>query len=256
MYEVVIVDEAQDFSANQVRAITNHIADDFVCTFIRDTVQRIYPNFFNWNDVGIDMSGDRSRRLRENYRNTKQIAAFARPLVDGLEPVEGGGAIPDFTSCEGEGSLPTVVRSKYSKQVEWALAYLEDCVDADEIVAFLHPLGGGWFRELRSQLDDSGIPWVSLSREAEWPEGDERAALCTMHSAKGLEFDHVLLLGYDADTVKVGGEDEDAMLEQQRRLLAMAVGRARKGVVVGYRVEAEPAVTQFLEPLTFETVNL
>lgn len=44
-YDVVVVDEAQDFSANQVRAVVNHLADDSVCTFIRDTTQRIYPGY-------------------------------------------------------------------------------------------------------------------------------------------------------------------------------------------------------------------
>jgi DNA helicase IV len=52
-YNVVVVDEAQDFSANQVRAIVRHLAEDHVTTFIRDSAQRIYPNSFVWRDVGI-----------------------------------------------------------------------------------------------------------------------------------------------------------------------------------------------------------
>jgi DNA helicase IV len=38
-YDVVVVDETQDFSANQVRAIVNHLAEDYACTFVRDTTQ-------------------------------------------------------------------------------------------------------------------------------------------------------------------------------------------------------------------------
>src|SRR5207249_1153912 len=41
LYDIVIVDEAQDFSANQVRAIANHTAGDHSLTFIVDTAQRI-----------------------------------------------------------------------------------------------------------------------------------------------------------------------------------------------------------------------
>ncbi|MCA1478924.1 UvrD-helicase domain-containing protein [Bradyrhizobium sp. NBAIM08] len=40
-YNVIIVDESQDFSANQLRAIRRHLADDHAITFVIDTVQRI-----------------------------------------------------------------------------------------------------------------------------------------------------------------------------------------------------------------------
>jgi superfamily I DNA/RNA helicase len=254
-YDIVIADETQDFSANQIRAIANHLADNFVCTFIRDTVQRIYANYFTWPEVGVPITASHSRRLNRNYRNTKQTAAFALPLVEGLEPVEDD-ALPDFQSCDREGRPPTVLRGKYSAQAAWALRYIHESVAQDRTVAFLHPLGGGWFTELRRQLDEAGILWVSLTREAEWPEGDEQVALSTMHSAKGLEFDHVLLLGYDADTVQTEANAEDVSVDQQRRLLAMAVGRAREGVVIGYRPEAEPPVAAFFAAGTYELIEL
>lgn len=75
-YDIVVVDEAQDFSANQIRAVVNHLANEFVCTFIRDTTQRIYPNVFVWRDLDVRFPANQSRRLQINYRNTKEIAAF------------------------------------------------------------------------------------------------------------------------------------------------------------------------------------
>jgi thymidine kinase len=54
-YDVVIVDEAQDFSANQVRAIVNHVSDDEMehsTTLIRDSVQRIFPRAFTFDFTG------------------------------------------------------------------------------------------------------------------------------------------------------------------------------------------------------------
>ncbi len=45
-YDVVIVDESQDLSANQVRAILAHLNEDHVTTFVIDAVQRIYPQGF------------------------------------------------------------------------------------------------------------------------------------------------------------------------------------------------------------------
>jgi superfamily I DNA/RNA helicase len=257
-YDVVVVDETQDFSANQIRAVANHVADEFVCTFVRDTTQRIYPNFFVWRDVGVDFGaqGRRSRRLEQNYRNTRQIAEFARPLVEGIEAVEDE-ALPDFTTCAGEGPRPYVLRGRFSLQLDWALAYLRsEAIASDDTIAFLHPKGGGWFRELRQRLNAEGIIWTSLTREAEWPDGDEQVALSTMHSAKGLEFDHVIILGYNAEVVQHGEEDEDSLLDTQRRLLAMAVGRARKTVAVGYKPSDASRLVDFLAEGTYEAVDL
>jgi superfamily I DNA/RNA helicase len=257
-YDVAVVDETQDFSANQIRAIVNHLAEEFVCTFVRDTTQRIYPSYFAWRDVGVDFGpqGRRSRRLRTNYRNTKQIAAFARPLVEGVEALEDE-ALPDFTGATTEGDRPWVLRGRYSRQLDWAIPYvLSEAVGPEDTVAFLHPKGGNWFSELRRRLNLEEVPWTSLTREAEWPDGDERIALSTMHSVKGLEFDHVLILGYNAEVVRHGDDPHDALLDGQRRLLAMAVGRARKSVVVGYKPSDESRLVEFLGAGTFQEVDV
>jgi superfamily I DNA/RNA helicase len=252
-YDIVVVDEAQDFSANQIRAIVNHLADPFVCTFIRDTTQRIYPNVYTWREVGIGF-GSRSRRLTVNYRNTRQIAAFARPLVDGIEVIEDAN-LPDFTGCDRDGPKPALLTGSYPDQLDWAIGYLRSGrVGSDETVAFLHPKG--WFRDLRPRLDRERIPWSSLTKQADWPTGPEQIALSTMHSAKGLEFDHVILIGYDAETVPHGEEPGDSLLETHRRLLAMAVGRARRSVVLGYRPSDTSALVALLDPRTFEAVEL
>lgn len=253
-YEVVVADETQDFAANQVRAVTNHLAGDFVCTFIRDSTQRIYPNFFAWSDVGVEIPRSRRRKLGTNHRNTRQIAAFARPLVDQIESIEDG-SLPDFTGCLREGPRPVVLRGRYRAQLDWAISYLRSGhVGADETIAFLHPLG--WFRELRPRLNVEEIPWTSLTREADWPDGPEQVALSTMHSAKGLEFDHVLLLGYNAEVVPHGEEAGDSLLETHCRLLAMAIGRARKSVVLGYKPEDASQLVGFLDPATYEAIDV
>jgi hypothetical protein len=162
-YNVVVVDEAQDYSANQVRAIVNHLADDHVTTFIRDSAQRIYPNLFMWADVGITIPNAQNKKLEVNYRNTKQIAAFARPLLDGVEPAEDS-ALPDFQGCVRDGPMPTLLRGRYALQLDWVIDYLRSGqVGSDETVAFLHPLG--WFRYLtprdcpgsRSRAPQSGL---------------------------------------------------------------------------------------------------
>ncbi len=254
-YDVVIVDEAQDFSANQIRAVQQHLQDPHNTTFVLDAVQRIYPQYFKWREVGISARPEIIHTLKTNYRNTAEIAAFAYPLVEGL-PLEDDGTLPDFEACRRSGAKPLVVAGKYSDQLKVMLERLERVADLEqESVVLLQPRGGGWFSEARKVLTERGIPFCELTRQNEWPTGPEVAALCTMHSAKGLEFDHVLLPGLSQRVTPHGADDGDADLERLRRMLAMAVGRARTSVMVGYKPGEESSLIGLLDPSTYELVG-
>ncbi|MNL51377.1 DNA-dependent helicase II [compost metagenome] len=109
---------------------------------------------------------------------------------------------------------------------------------------------------MKRVLRDNEIPFVEITRESEWPEGPENVALSTFHSAKGLEFDYVFILGLSGEVTRHGGEERDDQLWVLRRLLAVAVARARKQVVVGYKLGEESDLVQFFSPRTYEQVDL
>lgn len=254
-YDVVIVDEAQDFSANQVRALMSHLASDHSTTFVMDAVQRIYPRYFTWSEVGISFRPREIYRLASNYRNTAEIAAFARPLVESL-PLEDDGTLPDFTTCVTTGSLPKVVVGRYSSQIEFMLDEILAGVDLTrESVAILQPRGGGWFDYARAILHRRGISYCELTRVSEWPTGPEAFALSTIHSAKGLEFDHVLMPGLNRQVTPHGDDEGDASLDRLRRLIAMGAGRARRSLMVGYKPGEESTLIGLLDPATYEVIK-
>ncbi len=254
-YDIVIADETQDFSNNQMRAVLHHLSDDHSTTFILDTTQRIYPRCLDWPEIGIDARGQ-SHTLTRNYRNTAAIARFALPLVSGLA-AEDDGVLPDFSACAHEGSVPAVVVGKYGAQIKYMLDRLERESALDtETAAVLKVRGGGWFDEVRGALESRGIPYCELTRQSEWPRGDENVALCTMHSAKGLEFDHVLMPGLSQRVTPHGPEEGDSDLQQLQRMLAMAIGRARKTVMLGYKPGEESTLVNLLDPNTYERVDL
>jgi superfamily I DNA/RNA helicase len=254
-WDVVVVDEAQDFSANQIRAVLSHLADPFSMTFVMDAVQRIYPRYFTWKEAGIG-GFSKISTLKRNYRNTREIAAFARPLVEGL-PLEDDGALPDFDACTDTGPLPIVVAGKYSDQIDFMLSRLLRTVDfGSESVAFLQPRGGHWFDYLRDRLRAAGIGYAELTRASVWPTGPEAVALCTMHSAKGLEFDHVVMPGLNQQVTPHGDDDGDVQLDGLRRLVAMGVGRARRSVMLGYKRDDPSTIVSLFKPDTYELVEL
>jgi superfamily I DNA/RNA helicase len=255
-HDVVIVDEAQDFSANQVRGVLAHLSQDHSTTFVLDAVQRIYPRFFTWAEVGITLRPNLIYRLSENHRNTAEIAAFARPLVEGL-PLEDDGSLPDFNACRPGGLRPTVVAGSYSQQLAYMLDDLCRRADLDnESVAILQPKGGRWFDFVKATLRTRGLAFCELTRRSVWPTGAEQIGLSTIHSAKGLEFDHVLLPGLNQQVTPHGAGEGDASLDRLRRLLAMAVGRARLSVMVGYKPEDASTLIGLMDPTTYDLVRV
>src|SRR5436305_3688058 len=113
-YQVVIVDESQDFSANQLRAIKHPLAADHSITFVIDTVQRIYARGFTWVEAGYDVRPERVHVLRANYRNTVEIATFAAGILSGIG-IEGDGALPNLDGAVSRGPIPTVLRGRYAR---------------------------------------------------------------------------------------------------------------------------------------------
>ncbi|MNP12592.1 ATP-dependent DNA helicase UvrD2 [compost metagenome] len=169
------------------------------------------------------------------------------------------GTMPNSNSATSEGEKPTVLMGSYPSQARYARQYIQKNVDlTKESVAFLHPKG--WFSGLRPELDRHGLKWVSLTGESEWPEGPENIALCTLHSCKGLEFDHIIMLGLDGSVVDVDTPDDDnedyEPSSRLRRLIAMGVGRARKNVILGFKKTDAPDIIRYFNEELYHGVDV
>jgi DNA helicase IV len=255
-YDIVIADEAQDFSANQVRAVLNQLAPVHSLTLVLDSAQRIYPRGFTWQEAGITLRPENVSRLEQNYRNTIETARLAGSLIEGV-PIDDDGSIPNFKSCTRHGPLPILLRGRFSAQMDYVVRHLKDQVDlSKESVVFLHPQGGGWFSETRMRLARAGLGFIEITRQSEWPRGSQNIALSTLHSAKGLEFDHVVIVGLNAQVTSHGKEEDDDTLLTLRRLLAMGIGRARESVIIGYKPSEASRLIAYLGSDTYKAIDL
>ena len=124
-YDIVVTDESQDFSANQLRAIRHHLAQDHAVTFVIDTAQRIYARGFTWAEAGYTIRPERSHMLRQNHRNTREIAAFAAGVLQGMA-IDDDGALPNLNSAQSTGPIPVVLKGLYRNQAQWALDYITE----------------------------------------------------------------------------------------------------------------------------------
>ena len=69
----------------------------------------------------------------------------------------------------------------------------------------------------------------------EYNDGDDAAVMMTMHSAKGLEFPNVFLVGFEEGLfpgTRAIGEAEE--MEEERRLCYVAITRAKKNLTISY----------------------
>ena len=258
--DVVVVDETQDFSANEIRALLRQCSPEASVTFVLDSAQRIYTRNFNWGEVGVTLRPEKSHRLQTNYRNTHQIARFASAMLAGIT-IDDNGTMPNFNTARGTGPKPIVLKGSYLDQVKAAVEFLGGIDLKENSVAFLHPKG--WFRDLMPALDRAGYGYVQLAGNSEWPQGTENIALCTIHSSKGLEFDHVIMIGLDGSVLDVDvPDDEDESEEGEdggyepsarlRRLIAMGIGRARDSVMIGFKPSDTPDIMRFVDDELYE----
>ena len=137
-----------------------------------------------------------------------------------------------------------------SDQLSWVIENKIKTIDlTKESIAFLHPKG--WFNEIKKELRALGLPFVNLTKEEDWPEDNINIGFVTMHSSKGLEFDHVVIIGLNQEMTPHGTDAGDVFLDHYKRLLAMSCGRARETLTIGYKKEEMSTLVSYFDSATY-----
>ena len=109
-YRAVLVDEAQDMSAEAFRLIRALVPPGENDIFIvGDAHQRIYRHRVTLGQCGIDIRG-RGKKLKVNYRTTDEIRRFAVQLLEGrpIDDLDGGPDDQQGYMSLTHGASPTV----------------------------------------------------------------------------------------------------------------------------------------------------
>lgn len=225
----IVVDEGQDFSALHFTLIKKLVSTETESiTIIADAAQQIYKSGFTWSSIGINIQGNRSITLKRNYRNTEQIAKLALDLTDHESKKE------EFTEHElpsRQGELPVLHESSNRCDMhDYLLLILSQLNSTDESVVILHrnrrPIN-----QIDSLLKEQSYFPVKIQDKGS-QISSSGVYLCTMSSIKGLEFDHVLILGLDEDLIPLpagfNSAEDDLHISTERKLLYTCITRARK----------------------------
>lgn len=196
-YSSIIVDETQDFGPQALRLlraiVPNGLNDLF---FVGDGHQRIYTrNRASMSASGINIKG-RSRKLYLNYRTTEEIRRLAVATLEGCEVDdldEGSDEVKRYKSLS-HGPVP---RTFDFQHLEDALGSLNPLLTASlaegrsvcVIVPTKHDANA-----VNSSLKAGEISATILGPDERDQPDSKSVRIATMHRAKGLEFDEVVLL--------------------------------------------------------------
>lgn len=254
LYDIIIADESQDFTANQIRTLIAKLSPDGSASFVIDTAQRIYVGGFTWSEVGLTIRPENSHRLSVNYRNTPEIARLSASLINCV-PLDDDGTAPVLTLDSGN-IRPVLLNGYFRDQVDWCIDYIKRKIDlTNDSVVFLHPKG--WFTFLKKKLIANGLGHIEITRMSDWPKSNINVALSTLHSAKGLDFDHVFIIGLDKKGFPEGDYDlGDDRFEHACRLLSMAIARARSSVVLGCKEGEQPNLLSRLDSSCYDEIHV
>jgi DNA helicase IV len=229
-YGHVIVDEAQDLTPMQARSLRRRLAVNGSMTVLGDLAQATGPHTYpDWSRLGTLLSdhGDCTlAELNTSYRVPAEIMEFAAPLARVIAP-----ALP----------YPRAVREAGQHAVR-VVETRPDALIAETLTQVRRLLGTTDGRSLRSVavIVPDGSAWATeidhLLAETDGITGEERQAFSVLPAsqAKGMEFDHVLLV----EPAAVAGREPVGL-----RLLYIALTRSTQSLTIMHSAPLPPVLT-------------
>ena len=258
-YQSILVDEAQDMGKQAFKLIRQMIPggdqenDLFV---VGDAHQRIYDRQVVLGHCGINIVG-RGYKLRVNYRTTEENRQWAVGLLEGVDydDLDGGTDDQEVYKSLMRGEEPRVETfESFQAEADAIAEYLDRKNEDGEflrdtcIIARTKSLLDNYSGALRAA--DLGTYPIRNDRAEDRSEPGVR--LATMHRAKGLEFERVIIPGVSNGIVPLDkalsqAEDEatrNQLLKRERSLLYVSATRAKREVIVTCHDEPSPWLQQ------------
>lgn len=247
LYERIIVDEGQDFSAPAYRLVralagSEHQNDIFI---VGDAHQRIYGRRTVLSQCGIRIVG-RGSKLRINYRTTDEIRRCATAVLEGIrfDDLDGGnddsksqsllhGTNPEIVGFDNDADEASYVATEVERLMANEVSLKDVCIVART---------NKKLRSYAHYLNQRDLPVCELKARKADDRKKDGVRLASMHRVKGLEFDHVFIVDVSKDVLpprgvlrrkeREGGVEE--LIQGEKSLLYVAMTRAKKSVTISF----------------------
>lgn len=231
-YVGIVVDETQDFGPQALRLLRAMIPEgQNDLFFVGDGHQRVYARHrAAMSRCGINIRG-RARKLYLNYRTTEEIRRQAVALLEGrdIDDLDGGkddnrrykslshGPVPEVTTVS---SAEQAVADGIAQVEDWRRAAGDGPSPVTCIMTATNQIRNAVIAALKEESISSRVIDAQTVDDAD----GTAVRVSTMHRAKGLEFDRVVVIAGGAG---VNGLDDDSA-----RLLYVALTRAKSAAAL------------------------
>jgi hypothetical protein len=229
-YSAIVIDETQDLGPQALRLLRSMIGrNNNDLFFVGDGHQRIYTrNRAAMSKCGIDIRG-RSRKLYLNYRTTDEIRRQAVAVLEGCEidDLDDGHDETKRYKSLSHGPVPMVVSVQSTEEaMAKALTLVNVWVEQDGVDGTANTCviaSSGRVRDaVAKHFQNNGVQVAVIDESQNAGASQAKTYFATMHRAKGLEFDRVIVLApkaYMGDPLETGSK---------RKLIYVALTRAKK----------------------------
>ncbi|MBP1468009.1 AAA family ATPase [Candidatus Chloroploca sp. M-50] len=257
-YQALVIDEAQDLSPVALRFLLNLVPSLEHVYLTADASQSLYQRGFSWKQVHSDLSmAGRTLLLKRNYRNTAQIMTACGTILAGSGAGDNESLNQEPSAHQGD---PPLIRLVDDAAVEAAAVHTFFVESARRYRLPAHSgavlcMSKNTGEALARRLSELGLPAVFQSGK-DVDITAQKIKVLTLHSAKGLEFPFVAVVGLDGGRFPRVIEDYPveelaAMEDEQRRLFFVGCTRAMRSLLVCGSQETPSAFLDPLQPPTW-----
>lgn len=234
LFDHIVIDEAQDFHAGHWRFLRAAVAEGPNDIFLaEDSHQRIYGAKLVLSRFGIETRG-RSRRLTLNYRTTRENLDYAVQILNGDTGT--------WTDSSGEEDSTFGYRSARSGPRPRILTFPDEGAELAGVIDVIRDWTASDPTTEIGVLTRTNRIAQKISdalHDRDLAGKDSPVSVVTMHKAKGLEFNNVVLVGIDDRSLPLawslkglGQHERTDEIQRERALLYVAASRARDTLVI------------------------
>ena len=268
----------------QARAFVDAFMDKRIPFILKDAPKTIYDHWVSLDIIAylriameIGSGGDWARVINKPFRYiSKKSLAKAEASMDFLDCLLNDEDIKDFQKKNLE-DLYIDLNYVRGLSPQYGISYIRTTLDYDRyILDYCHErrIKSQQIVEILDELEAAAGPYRTIldffkhidqvreevKKNADKTAGsslatsaDKGVVLTTMHSSKGLEFDNVYIVGVNEGIVPYQlGDDSKLNIEEERRLLYVAITRAKRFLVISSplkRFGKKIGQSQFLKEL-------